>query len=151
LQRLSSMAKVSVDRTGARVPALFAVPDGRTREGVIWVQNWGSRTRTELIWISFLVCWGLALGSLLIPIANLFLAPSLVILAPIVAFLVLREPAAVLEGVGHCPRCESEVRIGRAPLKFPLDEHCSSCGAYMQVTPRSERIPETALFEKEAS
>lgn len=142
------MQNEALSQTGLRVPVKLIDPDGRESRGEVWVQNWGSHTRMQLVLMSFAICWGLALLSIFIPIANLVLVPLLIIAAPIVAYFAVREPSEILGGDGACPNCETPVGISRHMLKFPVNESCPKCGKFLSVYPVTERIPEMLVFGK---
>ncbi len=71
--------------------------------------------------------WGLALVSVLIPLAHFVLVPGFFFIGIFVAFYVRSAQSLVTGGETTCPFCQAQVQIVRMPLEWPLNDKCSAC------------------------
>jgi len=81
------------------------------------------------------ICWGLAVASVLVPIAHFVLVPGFVLTGGWLFGRRMGETATVLGASGHCPRCDA-AREFRAdgPLKEHAKAQCPVCHNQFALT-----------------
>ena len=82
--------------------ALFGFPKHSAR---VTVARHAPAARTQRALKALAICWGLALATILIPIAHFVLVPGFFIAGIVLGLRKLNEPATVTEVGGVCPRC----------------------------------------------
>ena len=84
---------------------LFGFPDVAAVVTIVR-HDAGARMRRALRALG--VCWGLAVASVLVPIAHFVLVPAFLALGILLAVRRGREAASIVAVSGRCPRCEAE-------------------------------------------
>jgi hypothetical protein len=94
-----------------QIPITLRFWDKPPTEGtaVILERNFAQRTTRALI--QLLIFWGLALVSLLIPIAHFVLVPGFLIGGVYAAYRKVQEERTLLTVSAPCPRCESDQKF----------------------------------------
>src|SRR5690242_15102508 len=81
------------------------------KEGFVRIQEWDKKARILRALKSLGLCWGLAIVSILIPIAHFVLVPGFLVAGPILAFFVFTAKSTILGGDSTCPECNSPLTI----------------------------------------
>jgi hypothetical protein len=89
------------------------------------------------------ICWGIALFSVIIPLAHFILVPSFLLAGPIVAFFMYMQTDTVLGGSGPCPVCGKPFNVARTRIQWPMNDVCSLCHNSVKIYPH-EIIKESA-------
>src|SRR5258708_5675775 len=104
---------------------LFGFPDVPARVTVARHEA-GDRTRRALKALG--ACWGLAVVSVIVPIAHFVLVPGFLALGVVLATRRARETASVRAVEGHCPRCNADRSfIASGPLRPGMKVQCPVC------------------------
>lgn len=107
---------------------------GRSQSaGEVRIERWTRQQRLLRAARTLLACWGLAVLSVLVPVAHFVLVPALLLAGPIAAFVVARQPSAIIGGQGPCPACGELLVVSRAAERWPLDEACEACHAQVTI------------------
>lgn len=73
-------------------------------------------------------CWGLALVTVLVPIAHFVLVPGFFVLGIVLAAQRAGEAATVLGASGRCPRCDAEREfLASGRLRAETKAQCPAC------------------------
>ncbi|MFM6928837.1 MAG: hypothetical protein ACKOX6_10265 [Bdellovibrio sp.] len=83
------------------------------------------------------VFWGLAIFSILLPVVHFVLVPLFLFLGVFMAFRARKYHEEMLSGEINCPHCGSLVKIGKAPILWPLSEICQNCASVVRISPKS--------------
>jgi ribosomal protein S27AE len=80
-------------------------------------------------------CWGLALGSVAIPVAHFVLVPTFAVAGLVVAVLRAREDRRLVRVTGTCPRCGAAIALA-ARGRFQVDRvlHCPHCHQVLRLS-----------------
>ena len=112
--------------------------------GEVRVQRWTFVNRLARAAKTLGVLWGLAIVSVIVPVAHFLLVPGLLVAGCIVAFTVARQRSTVLGGEGTCPACSKLVAISRCGDEWPLTDSCQHCHAFLRVEElRAPDLPRT--------
>lgn len=111
---------------GTAQPVVLITGDRRV-PGEVRVERWDKPARLLRAAKRLAVLWGLAVVSVLIPIAHFVLVPGLLIAGPIAAYLRFRQESGVLGGEGSCPFCGKTMTIDDHPDEWPFFETCEAC------------------------
>jgi len=104
---------------------LFGFPDVPAR---VTVERHDSGERTRRALKALGACWGLALVSVIVPIAHFLLVPGFFVLGIVLALQRGREGASVRAVEGHCPRCNAErTFIASGALRSEMKAQCPVC------------------------
>ena len=104
---------------------LFGFPDVPARV-TIERHDKGARMRRALKALG--ACWGLAVVSVIVPIAHFVLVPGFLVLGIVLAGQRGREAASVRTVEGHCPRCNAErTFIASGALRAEMKAQCPVC------------------------
>jgi hypothetical protein len=112
--------------------------DGRKTVGTVVVQEWNQKQRLKRSLKVFLLVWGLAFISILIPLAHFILVPSFLLAGPFVAFHYYQIERMIEGGKGICPNCRKNFPVVKSALKWPLNDICSACHEAVVVSPSEE-------------
>ncbi len=86
----------------------------------------GARARRTLAALG--ACWGLALVSVLVPIAHFVLVPGFFVIGIVLAVRRMGEAASVLGAAGPCPRCAAAREfVASGPLRAQGKAQCPVC------------------------
>jgi hypothetical protein len=119
---------------GTAQPVVLIVGNERTT-GEVRIERWDPSARLLRAAKRWVVLWGLAVVSVLVPVAHFVLVPALLIAGPIAAFMRWRQRSGVLGGEGMCPACRVLMTIDAHADEWPLFDVCEACRA----TPRVEK------------
>jgi len=79
----------------------------KNREGFADAHLWSPSEKTKRAWRATAICVGLALVSILLPMAHFFLVPGFLIACPFVFSWIKRQTGKVISMQGHCPNCSA--------------------------------------------
>ena len=108
-------------------PIQLVSPDGLSKPGTAYIQNWSEAERKKRGIKAWALCWGLAVPSLFLPVAHFFLVPMFVILGPTAFFMIKNMKSKIIEATGTCPHCNDMFKIENQPEKWPISSHCEIC------------------------
>jgi hypothetical protein len=94
--------------TETEVPATLTAFGYSPRPATALVVDQAPPERFARVVSGLVMCWGLALVSLFIPVAHFILVPTFVAAGVIVAVKRVREDRRLVRLRGACPRCEAE-------------------------------------------
>jgi hypothetical protein len=104
---------------------LFGFPDVPAR---VTIERHDKRARTGRALKALGACWGLAVVSVIVPIAHFVLVPGFLVLGIVLALQRGREAASVRAVEGHCPRCNAErTFIASGALRAEMRAQCPVC------------------------
>ncbi len=95
--------------------------------GEVRVERWDRSARLLRAARRWGILWGIAVVSILVPVAHFVLVPAFLIAGPIGGLARYRERSAVLGGEGGCPSCGARMSIDAHPDRWPFLEHCDAC------------------------
>jgi len=101
--------------------------------GEVRVQSWSLINRLARAAKKLAVMWGLAIVSVLIPVAHFLLVPGFVVAGFVFAFTAARQRSAVLGGEGTCPACGKLFSISKCVDEWPLTDVCEHCQAFLRI------------------
>jgi hypothetical protein len=108
-------------------------PDGEVSKGEITLIEWEPRDCSRRAMKALGICWGLALFSIIIPIAHFILVPGFLLAGPFVAFFTYSTKSIVDGGTGSCPGCGVPFVVSRMKPNWPLDELCTRCHSRVSI------------------
>jgi len=92
-----------------------------------------ARTRRALKALG--LCWGLAVVTVLVPIAHFVLVPGFFVLGIVLAVRRFGEATTVLGAFGHCPRCDAARDfIATGALRAEMRAQCPVCRNELALT-----------------
>jgi len=100
---------------------------GKTSPGVIRIQEWDKKARTQRALRFWLYCWAASLLSIAIPVAHFILVPGLFLAGPAGAWIVSTQSVAILGGESVCPECGAFLPLSSASDSWPINDLCSAC------------------------
>ena len=109
------------------------IADVRHAAGEIRFQHWDRAARLLRAAKAWAVLWGLAVVSVLIPVAHFILVPAFFIAGPIAAFRRFRQESGILGGEGLCPACGGRIVIEAHADDWPLFDICGVCRASVRI------------------
>lgn len=121
-----------------RIKVQANVSDERRSPGVVEVEYFSPRQRTQVALKKLLMFWGIALVSVLIPIFHFITVPLFFGLGVFFAHRSYQSRGQVITGETHCPHCQNKVVIKKAELQWPVSEICQSCARVVRVEPANE-------------
>ena len=77
--------------------------------------------------------WGLALVSVIIPLAHFVLVPAFLLAGPVGAWIISTQVSAVLGGESVCPDCGAFLRLSATSDSWPLTDLCAQCQRRVKV------------------
>ncbi len=105
---------------------------GRT-PATVYIQTW-SRSQRQMRALKALgIWWGVAIISVLVPIAHFILVPLFFLVGLIAPIFAYFRESIVLGGIGTCPICEEPFEIVRSLDIWPLTDICSHCHNHVTV------------------
>jgi hypothetical protein len=110
--------------------------------GEVRVEHWGNSARLIRAAKSWAVLWGLAVVSILIPVAHFLLVPGFLVAGPINAVLRYRQKSGVLTGEGPCPSCGAPFTVEARADSWPFYEPCQACHTEVRVEKLGAGAPE---------
>lgn len=81
--------------------------------------------------------WGLAIFSILLPVVHFVLVPLFFFVGIFMALRARKYHEEMLSGEIKCPHCGTNVKIGKAPIIWPLSEICQNCASAVRISPKS--------------
>lgn len=111
----------------------------KASEGIIRVQSWTKKQRTLRAIKFCLIFWGLALGSVLLPLLHFILVPAFFLAGPILAIFTMGRESVLLGGEGTCPSCQAPLPIARSAPRFPVSDLCTKCQRAVRIEPANAR------------
>ena len=81
--------------------------------------------------------WGLALASVLVPVAHFVLVPGFLLAGPLAAWLAHRRTETLLGGLVDCPKCSTRYDVGGGALQWPAQGQCPSCRCVIRLQPET--------------
>ncbi len=120
------------------IPVELVVSESQRSSGTIRIVTWSKRERIKRAFRAILICWGLALVSVLLPGLHFLLVPFFVIVSPFAASYVYLGKELVLEGEGSCPKCQQPIKIGKSKVQWPIFDLCKSCQSSIRIWKKDE-------------
>jgi hypothetical protein len=117
------------------VEAVVSADDGETTTATLYRQSHSARERMQRAALGCAACWGLAVASILIPVAHFVLVPGFLVAGPVLAWLRTTERSVVLGGIVDCPECQEQMLLGRSRDAGPLSVLCENCRAPLRIEP----------------
>jgi hypothetical protein len=117
------------------VPAHLSYYDQRPTAAVAVISSYSDSQRLARAVTAGLLCWGLAIVSVFIPLGHFFLVPAFAIGGPVMFFMRLGEGVTLHASRGACPVCgvkQEFAESGRLRPRHPV--RCSSCGRRLELT-----------------
>lgn len=111
------------------------IPFDRKEEtpGEVCVKSFSKKERGVRALKTLGVCWGLAVASVIIPIAHFILVPGFFIAGIFLSSHAYFTEKIILEGKGSCPKCRTPLQIKQSNYKWPLTEICQNCRADLLI------------------
>jgi len=109
--------------------------DSQPTKGEVDVQSQNKNQRLKACIKVWVLCWVLAIFSILVPIGHFILVPTFLILGPTLGLIKYGQKGNILGGKGVCPACKAELKIEKGNLKWPLEELCTSCRRTVRIEP----------------
>jgi hypothetical protein len=101
--------------------------DTQKAPGKAQVESWSEAESKKRALKAWMICWGLALISIVFPIAHFFLVPGFFILGPVLFFYFKNVKSKVVEVKGPCPYCQSSFSLKNQPDQWPIAACCEAC------------------------
>lgn len=105
--------------------------------GIIHVGQIGAGSRAWRAGKVLGMCWTIALGTALIPVAHFVLVPTFLIAGPIAAIAAYARERIVTSGSATCPNCHGTIALRRGSTPAGFTQHCPSCRVQLNVAPTS--------------
>lgn len=99
----------------------------KVKEYELPVRSFSARERTKNSLVQFSIFFGLALGSVFIPVFHFVLVPLFLLIAPFMAWKTYKQEVLLEECKVICPECQQEVGIPKKSGQWPLHEPCPHC------------------------
>lgn len=109
------------------------IAGARRATGQVRFQRWARSARLGRAAKALAAFWGLALISVVIPVAHFVLVPAFLIAGPIAAFRRLRQQSGILGGEGACPGCGVRLNIEAHGDEWPLFDVCQACRTPVRI------------------
>ena len=107
--------------------------NGQEADGNVFIQSFSSKER----WMRGLkllgMLWGMALVSIVIPLAHFVLVPGFLIAGIVTALWISSKESIILGGNGTCPSCQKPLPIVRMNDQWPLNDLCTSCRREVKI------------------
>lgn len=84
--------------------------------------------------VRLVVCWGLAVACILVPLLHFVLVPGFFIAGPVLAWLAARDTVVVKSARITCPKCGKETGIEPGTTGWPVPLRCSLCSTTFSAT-----------------
>lgn len=101
--------------------------------GEVRVQHWERSARLLRAAKRWGALWGLAILSILVPVAHFVLVPGFLIAGPVAALARYRQTSEILGGEGACPACGVSLTIEPRADRWPFLERCQACHASVWI------------------
>jgi hypothetical protein len=111
--------------------------------GEIRVDRWDRTQRLFRAAKSWGAFWGLALASILVPVAHFILVPGFLIAGPIAGVSRYRQKSGVLGGEAICPSCGARLVIEGREDAWPFLVYCGTCKETAWVDRKDSTTPAT--------
>lgn len=109
--------------------------DSPPAPGEVEIQSRTKKQRIMALVKGWGICWVLAVGAAFLPVLHFIIVPALLITGPIVGSAMYGQKESILGGKGACPACQAELKIEKGPLRWPIDELCTSCRRTIRIQP----------------
>ena len=100
-----------------------------TSKGNVWIKSLGRKDRLHRALKKLGLLWGLAIFSVMIPIAHFILVPGFLLAGPLVAIFTHRQTRIILGGECECPKCEQVFSLDEMNDAWPIQTACSQCSS----------------------
>ena len=109
-------------------------PSNRVTLGSLRLESWDQRDRARRA-LKFLgIYWGLALCSIVLPVAHFVLVPGFLLGGPIAAYFVYQKKERIAGGEGQCPECNSFLPLAQSHVHWPISDLCAQCQKEIKIT-----------------
>lgn|GEM_PF-4583377 len=115
-------------------------PNHELGEAQIQIRYYEEKEAKKRARKALLICCGLAVAGLFLPIAHFFLVPGFLI-AGIFAFLFFKKQSGqIVGGEGTCTRCQTTTNIPAQPCKWPITFVCDKCRTLWTIKEPDEKL-----------
>jgi hypothetical protein len=104
-------------------------------QGFIPVEALGQGRRVGRGLARWLLVTVVGVGVTLLPLVHLCGAATVLLAAPVAAFLAYRTQVLLGAGLLPCPKCEALVAVAAGTTGWPARLHCGACGSTLQARP----------------
>jgi hypothetical protein len=118
---------------GTACPVTIRVANGKASSGEVRIQEWDKKARTSRAIKFWGLCWGLAIISVIIPLAHFVLVPGFFIAGPVGAWIISTQSRVILGGESICPNCNSFLPIAPAADSWPISDLCVHCQSRLVI------------------
>jgi hypothetical protein len=108
-------------------PVTLTTSDGKRTNGTVVVQFWDRKQRRARALKAAGISLGLAVVSILIPLAHFILVPSFLVAAFVIFPKIYNKESGVVGGKGICPNCNAPFVVVKGPFKWPIHDLCDKC------------------------
>lgn len=123
---------------GVGLPVVVTVPEGKSSPGEVRILHLDRKSRFGRALKTWGICWGIALGSALIPLLHFILVPGFFFAGLVAPFLVFSRKSLILGGESRCPKCDLFLPIGSKPEQWPLTILCTNGLHEVTVMPKRD-------------
>jgi hypothetical protein len=131
--KVSRMEETNQASSGTSTYRALLCSFGKESVGSVTIKHLQPKERKKRMIKAAICCLGAAAITLFIPVAHFILVPSLLLSAPIVAWIAYRPTALLLSGEGKCPMCEAPMRLTQGKGASVLFETCAACHRPVEV------------------
>lgn len=85
--------------------------------------------------IRLVVCWVLAVATIIVPLLHFVLVPGFAVLGPVMAFLAFRPTVKVTIKTITCPKCGKTSKVEDGATGWPVTLRCSECSTTFFARP----------------
>ena len=118
------------------VSAVVSTGDGKTKPVEVYRQVLDRPGRVTRAIKGWAICWGLAVVSILVPVAHFVLVPAFAIAGPVVAWIRMRQESVILGAIVDCPACGEQTRLARTADDWPITLYCKPCRVGLDINRR---------------
>lgn len=132
---LVTMATMKVDRIDIRSN------DGTIGQGELQTSMLTQADRLRRTAKGLLICLGLGVLVVFIPVFHWVLVPVALLAMPVVGFYTYRTRSIVERAAGECPECRATVTLALAPqTRIPHWTYCPACNKPLQLVYHSGSV-----------
>lgn len=106
---------------------------GDQSTGVATLRSWPKAERTLRAFKALGISWGLAVVSVILPLAHFFLVPLFLIAGPVAFYWIGSQRDLIIGGEGTCPGCAKTFTLARAPARWPIRDVCGHCHSEFEI------------------
>lgn len=106
---------------------------GQKSSATVKIRTYSPANRQLRGLFALLICLGLAVISLFIPILHFVLVPIFVLASIPSYILVAARKSLIVGGEGSCPVCNAKFQIAKASDRWPLNDICTSCNSHVHI------------------